>query len=210
MSDGTDLAVTEQSPAGGAELAEIQHTLRHAPAEYWRNRDMQARHLGLLPSDGSPAHRARGVAPAAPADDGEAVQLTIPGTATSLQAAAGRGANGVLANLPPSAGASLESSFNSLPVGVVNACREELAAPCPKFAPPADDAFLARFAASPRGRELAREWGSIAAVRLGRVQARMDRWFDRMANDADRKTAGAWFRGLPANQASAIFRALSA
>src|SRR5260370_40944224 len=43
--------------AAGTELAEIQRTLRDAPDEYWRDKDMQGRFLVLLGSDSSAKQR---------------------------------------------------------------------------------------------------------------------------------------------------------
>lgn len=205
----SDDAGTQQRAASGAqsgkEWAELQKLMGDLSSAYWkgpRAKELQARHLELIVA-GMPS------ADAASAVDEKAV-LEIPANATPTEIAAAHKATGVLLELKPDARPSMEARFNALPPAVIVACRDELAAPRPRMASPASPEFLARFAASPRGRGLVDEWGAFAAVRLGRIEARIDRLTANLPDAAAHAAFSHYMLGLSVDEARAIFRVMSA
>jgi hypothetical protein len=242
--------MTDQSVS--TELAQIQETLRESPREYWRDSDLQERHLALLSNDAGTVQRAAtGAAsakewreleklmgdlssaywkgpeakrlqarhlelivagmPSSTAADAvdEKALLEIPANATPTETAAAQKATGVLLELEAHDRPSMEARFNALPPAVIVACRDELAAPRPRMASPASADFLARFAASPRGRALVEEWGAFAAVRLGRIEARIDRLSANLPDAAAHAAFSQYMLGLSVDEARAIFQVMS-
>ncbi len=72
----------------------------------------------------------------------------------------------------------------------------------------ASEADLQRFASTPEGAELVKEWRGRAGRKLGVVRQRIDLMLKAMS-PADMDRAMAWFDGLPPAQAKAVLKGLA-
>ncbi|HXF55290.1 MAG TPA: hypothetical protein VNK52_14330 [Hyphomicrobiaceae bacterium] len=117
--------------------------------------------------------------------------------------AAGRRA---LQELDAKDAAALEASVSDLPIGARREICRFLAVD-PAGWRPASEEDVAEFRKSDIG-DLVDEWGNAAAHKLGIVFGRM-RLMAREMSAKDRSRAEAWFDGLNAAQAKAVFKALA-
>ena len=101
----------------------------------------------------------------------------------------------------------LQRAFDALPGGAQSAVIEELALH-PGHAGAASEHDLARFAATPEGAELVKEWRGRAARNLALLRSRLARMLARMSA-ADLDSSLAWFDGLSSAHAKAVLRALA-
>ncbi len=112
----------------------------------------------------------------------------------------------VLDSIPDPEG--FQSSFDALPQGVQTAIYSYLAVPPGGSARAASEADLQRFASTPEGAELVKEWGGRAGRKLGVLGQRVDLMLDAMS-PADEDRAIDWFDALPPAQKKAVLKGLA-
>jgi hypothetical protein len=98
------------------------------------------------------------------------------------------------------------NGFDYLPSEARTAIAYELAAEPYDPARPAKQADIDRFASTPEGAELVKEWGRHAGKKVAVVSGRIERM---LSQGTDMNTAAAWLDGLSSAEAKAIWRALA-
>lgn len=171
-------------PAAEGRLEQIRELRRSDPDAYRdRRRALEAEEMTLL--EGEVAARKTG-------DRGKVAQVA---------------ADGILGALSKSEGQALERGFQTLPRGARDAIGQELASGGLRTAP-ASRAAMQRFGSTPETKAVADAWGHLAAIKIGRVQARAGRALLAMES-GDAEAALDWFARIPAEQAVAILRSLA-
>lgn len=128
---------------------------------------------------------------------------------TARLAQAQKGAISILEQLDPEGRATFIAEFDALPEGVRSTLFSEIALGSAGSARNDSDADVARFASTPEGSALAKEWGHRAHRNLAVIRDRISRILARMAAE-DIEAATAWFDALPPAAAAAIYRMLAA
>lgn len=182
-------------PPIAIERREIEKLMGDPASEYWKGPN--AEHLQA---------RYRAISEETLFDDEDEVYepplLRLPRGANLVVA---RKAADILGDLPGDIRKGFERSFDALPAAVHAASHAELAAPVPWGGDPIGSNDLARFATTPEGAELVREWRHDAPRNLARLRGRLGRWLGRMplaAQDA----ALTWLDSLDPDEAKAIYR----
>lgn len=123
-------------------------------------------------------------------------------------AQAQKGAIAILECLAPDDRTAFTSSFDTMPEGARSAILSEISLGSAGSVRPASDGDLARFAATPEGDGMVREWGHRAGRKLTIVRDRISRILGRMGAD-DIEAATQWFDALPPTSAASIYRMLA-
>jgi hypothetical protein len=149
-----------------------------------------------------PADEARGVL-----DPSLAAEWDASGGFDTRLAQAQKGAIAILEVLDPEDRDAFIAEFDGLPEGVRSALFSEISLGSAGSVRNASDADLARFASTPEGGAMVKEWGHRANRNLAIIRDRINRILGRMAaEDIDAGTA--WFDALPPAAATAIYRML--
>lgn len=119
-----------------------------------------------------------------------------------------RKAADILGNLPGDMRKGFKRSFDALPTAVHAASAAELAAPVSWGGSPVEPNDLARFATTPEGADLVREWRHDAPRKLARLRGRLERWLGRMPL-AGQDAALAWLDSLESDEAKALYRVVT-
>lgn len=189
--------VEEGSPVQPAESASVFAN----PAVEQRYRTMVASRMAKA---SLPADEARDALDPALIADWEA-----SGGFTARLAQAQKGAISILEQLDPEGRATFIAEFDALPEGVRSTLFSEIALGSTGSVRNAADADVARFASTPEGGALTKEWGHRANRNLAVIRDRISRILARMAAE-DIDAATAWFDALPPAAAAAIYRMLLA
>lgn len=124
-------------------------------------------------------------------------------------AQAQKGAIAIIERFDPEDRRAFIAEFDALPEGVRSAVFSEISLGSAGSVREASDADLARFASTPEGGALVKEWGHRAHRNVAVIRDRINRILGHMtAEDID--AAAAWFDALPPTGASAIYRMLVA
>lgn len=119
-----------------------------------------------------------------------------------------RGAVAILERLAPDDRSGFIAEFDALPEGARSALFSEIALGSSGSVRSASDDAVARFAATPEGGALVKEWGHQANRNVAVIRDRINRIIERMtAEDID--VATVWFDALPPAAAKAIYRMLA-
>ena len=202
-----------------AELAEVLKQMRADRAAYFRNSEMQARHLRLIEQlqtlNAQPASEAKNQ----PSDEGNAAQDLDPALDALMEdldkqggrdfhvQTINRTVDAIYADMEEGERLSFAEQFDALPLGARSAIYSFLSIDPGRWQP-ADDAAIAAFSQLPEQRELVDEWGRHAPRKVATVRGRVGAIL-RSMTEADRKAADAWLESWSPAQAKSILRALA-
>lgn len=141
-------------------------------------------------------------------DAGLVAEWEASGGFAGRLAQAQKGAIAILEGLAPDDRAAFTTGFDTLPEGARSAILSEISLGSTGSVRPASDADLARFASTPEGGGMVREWGHRAGRNLAILRNRISRILGRMEAD-DIEAATQWFDTLPPTGAAAIYRMLA-
>ena len=197
-SEGVALVPVEDG--GGVQSAE--------PASGFANPEVERRYRTMVTSRMTkaslPADEARGAL-----DPALVAEWEASGGFTARLAQAQKGAIAILERLDPDERAAFIAEFDTLPEGVRSALFSEIALGSAGSVRNAADADVDRFASTPEGSALTKEWGHRANRNLAVIRDRINRILTRMAAE-DIDAATTWFDALPPAAAAAIYRMLVA
>jgi hypothetical protein len=178
------------------------------PASGFANPEVERRYRTMVASRMAkaslPADEARGALGPALVAEWEA-----SGGFTARLAQAQKGAIAILERLDPDERAAFIAEFDALPEGVRSALFSEIALGSTGSVRNAADADVARFASTPEGSALTKEWGDRANRNLAVIRDRISRILTRMTEE-DIDAAATWFDALPPTVAAAVHRMLVA
>ena len=194
-------------PVAVDEKAEIERMMRDDPRRYYGSEAIQARYRALIDQEEELGANRRSDerkdAPLVWLADNNAVMAA--GWNPATYAAGMRGLADVMFACPESERSGLAECFDALAPTVRGAIIAQMAA-SPPWETPATDADLDRFATTPEGAELRRQWGYDAPSRLSRARARAEQI---LASVDDAGAILDWFNGLTSNQARAVIATLA-
>jgi len=183
--EGAALVPTEDDRA--VQLAE--------PASGFANPDVERRYRTMVASRMAKASLPTDEARSALGPDLVA-EWEASGGFTARLAQAQRGAIVILERLDPDERAAFTAGFDALPGGARSTLFSEIALGSAGSARNASDTDVARFASTPEGSAMVKEWGHRANRNLAVIRDRISRILTRMtAEDIDAVTT--WFDALP-------------
>jgi len=190
-------------PAEGSSAAQADE-----PTNSFANPEVERRYRTMVASRMAkaslPTNEARGALGPALVAEWEA-----SGGFIARLAQAQRSAIAILERLDPDQRAAFTAGFDALPEGVRSTLFSEIALGTAGSARNASDTDVARFASTPEGRAMVKEWGHRVNRNLAVIRDRISRILVRMtAEDID--AAATWFDALPPTVAAAIYRMLVA
>jgi hypothetical protein len=188
--------------------AEDQAIQTAEPADVFANPEVERRYRTMVASRiakaSLPADEARGAL-----DPTLVAEWEASGGFTARLAQAQKGAIAILERLDPEDRAEFITAFDSLPEGVRSALFSEISLGSAGSVRSASDADVTRFATTPEGGALVKEWGHRASRNVAIIRDRINRILGRMAAE-DIDAATVWFDALPPTNAAAIYRMLVA
>lgn len=178
------------------------------PANGFANPEVERRYRTMVVSRMAkaslPADEARGAL-----DPALVAEWEASGGFTARLAQAQKGAIAILERLDPEDRGAFVAEFDALPEGVRSALFSEISLGSAGSVRNASDAEVDRFASTPEGSAMVKEWGYRANRNVAVIRDRITRILTRMtAEDID--VATTWFDTLPPTSAIAIYRMLIA
>jgi hypothetical protein len=178
------------------------------PAHAFANPEVERRYRTMVASRMAkaslPADDARGAL-----DPMLAAEWDASGGFAARLAQAQKGAIAILERLDPEDRGAFIAEFDGLSEGVRSALFSEISLGSAGSVRTASEADVARFASTPEGDTLVKEWGHLANRNVSMIRDRINRILGRMAAE-EIDAATAWFDALPPTAATAIYRMLAA